>query len=305
MNAEGDVRVRRRPLEEAELRALLAAASASAAVFRGLTGRDRAALYSVAMTTGFRVAELASLTPSSFDLAAEPATATVEAAYSKNRRSSVQPLPADVALALRDYLDGRAAAAPVWPGGWAGDAADMLRLDLDAAGVAFRDAEGRVADFHALRHSFITLLQRSGVHPKLAQELARHSDIRLTMNVYTHARLHDLAGAVDGLPSLLPAGRREGTAAAAATGTDGGANSSPPHRHCPQHVPAAESGRDFLRMAETTEGERDGKADGPNPLPVQGVEADCDQLRVPEFNAPCRTRTYNPLIKSQLLCQLS
>ncbi len=86
MNAEGDVRVRRRPLEEAELRALLAAASASAAVFRGLTGRDRAALYSVAMTTGFRVAELASLTPSSFDLAAEPATATVEAAYSKNRR---------------------------------------------------------------------------------------------------------------------------------------------------------------------------------------------------------------------------
>ena len=242
---------------------MLAAASASAAVFRGLTGRDRAALYSVAMTTGFRVAELASLTPSSFDLAAEPATATVEAAYSKNRRESVQPLPADVAAALRDYLDGRPAAAPVWPGGWAGDAADMLRLDLDAAGIAFRDAEGRVADFHALRHSFITLLQRSGVHPKLAQELARHSDIRLTMNVYTHARLHDLAGAVDGLPSLLPAGRQEEAAA------PHGGRHGDRRRHCPQHVPAAESGREFLRVAETTEGGRGDKADGPNPLPVQ------------------------------------
>ena len=105
------------------LRALLAAASASAEVFRGLAGRDRAALYSVAMTTGFRVAELASLTPASFDLAAEPATATVKAAYSKNRRESVQPLPADVAAALRGYLGGRPAAAPVWPRGWVGDAA--------------------------------------------------------------------------------------------------------------------------------------------------------------------------------------
>ena len=43
----------------------------------------------------------------------------------------------------------------------------MLRLDLAAAVIPFRDAEGRVADFHALRHSYITLLQRSGVHPKL------------------------------------------------------------------------------------------------------------------------------------------
>jgi len=29
-------------------------------------------------------------------------------------------------------------------------------------------------------------LKESGVHPKLAQSLARHSDIRLTLNVYTH-----------------------------------------------------------------------------------------------------------------------
>ena len=96
----------------------------------------------------------------------------------------------------------------------------MLRGDLAAAGILYRDLDGRVCDFHSLRHGYITLLKRSGVSPKLAQELARHSDIRLTMNVDTHARLHDLAGAVEGLPSLLgnPNASKE---ACRATGTDG------------------------------------------------------------------------------------
>src|SRR2546421_12476457 len=93
----------------------------------------------------------------------------------------------------------------------------MLRIDLGAAGIPFADADGKVCDFHALRHSYITLLERSGVSPKLAQELARHSDIRLTMNVYTHTRLHDLAGAVEGLPALLGDHREH----LKATGTDG------------------------------------------------------------------------------------
>src|SRR4029079_10971874 len=125
-------------------------------------------------------------------------TVTGKAAYSKNRRESVQPLPPDVTEALRGYLAERPAEEAVWPGTWVKHAAEMLRADLSAAGIPYRDGEARVADFHALRHSYITLLERSGVTPKLAQELARHSDIRLTMNVYTHARLHDLAGAVDG-----------------------------------------------------------------------------------------------------------
>src|SRR5260370_4865456 len=97
----------------------------------------------------------------------------------------------------------------------------MLRIDLDAAGIAYRDEEGRVADFHALRHSYITLLSRSGVSPKVAQELARHSDIRLTMNVYTHTGLFDLAGAVDSMPALMPTGPVPERTVLRATGTEG------------------------------------------------------------------------------------
>src|SRR5262249_50648953 len=63
-------------------------------------------------------------------------------------------------------------------------------------------------------------LERSGVSPKQAQELARHSDIRLTMNVYTHAGLYDLGSAVASLPAILPENRKH-FEPLAATGTDG------------------------------------------------------------------------------------
>jgi len=70
-----------------------------------------------------------------------------------------------------------------------------------------------VADFHALRHTFVTNLVRAGVLPKDAKELARHSSITLTMDRYAHVSLHDTAAAVaklDGprasttIPDALP-----------------------------------------------------------------------------------------------------
>lgn len=220
LNADTDRRHPRRELLEPELRRLLAAAGANPVSFGDLSGPDRRMLYAVAMTTGYRAKELASLSPAAFRLDADPPTARVRAGYSKNRKESEQPIPADVALALAEYLGGRPGHAVIWPGSWFADAAEMLRLDLQAADIPYRDEEGRVCDFHCLRHSFISLLQRSGAHPKVAQELARHSDIRLTMQVYTHTRLHDLAGAVEGLPSLMDSSSLK-TPRPTATGTDG------------------------------------------------------------------------------------
>jgi hypothetical protein len=51
------------------------------------------------------------------------------------------------------------------------------------------DGSGRVVDFHALRHTFITRLARSGVAPAVAKSLARHSTIVLTMD-HLHAHAH-------------------------------------------------------------------------------------------------------------------
>lgn len=78
----------------------------------------------------------------------------------------------------------------------------MIARDMEAAGIPRQTAAGTV-DFHATRHSYITLLSRSGVGPKMAEDLARHSNIALTMNHYTHLELFDKAAALEGLPSLL------------------------------------------------------------------------------------------------------
>ena len=70
-----------------------------------------------------------------------------------------------------------------------------FNLDLAAAGIEKCDAQGRTVDVHCLRHTFATLLARNGVSPSIAQKLMRHSDIRLTMNTYTHLDIADTAGA--------------------------------------------------------------------------------------------------------------
>ena len=78
----------------------------------------------------------------------------------------------------------------------------MLRIDLDAAGIAYETDDG-FADFRSLRHSFISSLAAGGVHPKLAQQLARHSTIALTLDRYTHVGLLDMNTALESLPNIV------------------------------------------------------------------------------------------------------
>ena len=229
LNAKIDVRVERRALDATELTRLIETTLASPESFRGLTGEDRGMLYLVASTTGLRANELANLTPESFDLTANPPTITIQAKTEKSRRGAVLPILAKVAERLDQWMSSRPIrrSARLWPGTWSEKAAVMFRKDLQATrdhwiGEAEQNsaehaqrlqneflkpetANGERADFHALRHSFVSMLASSGVHPKTAQMLARHSTITLTMDRYSHVRLADLSQAVQGLPSLLTA----------------------------------------------------------------------------------------------------
>src|SRR5262245_24816161 len=103
---EADRRHDRRELEVDELRRLLVAARSSDRVSFGLSGGDRFVLYATACGTGFRASALASLTPESFDLDADAPTVTLAARSNKSKKTKVQPVPADVAALLRDYLAG-------------------------------------------------------------------------------------------------------------------------------------------------------------------------------------------------------
>src|SRR5262249_27716810 len=149
--------------------------------------------------------------------APEP-TVTVEAGYSKRRRQDVLPLRCELAVDLRSFLGKSAPNAPAFhiPGRF--HMGRVFRKDVEAAGIAYRDADGRVFDFHGLRHTFITNLARGGVHPKTAQQLARHSTITLTMDRYSHTVREELSDALDVLPDLTGPARE----AVRATGTDGG-----------------------------------------------------------------------------------
>ena len=98
----------------------------------------------------------------------------------------------------------------------------IFNRDLKAAGIPKRDDRGRTLDVHALRTTFGTLLGRGGVPLRTAQAAMRHSDPKLTANVYTDPKLLDVRGALDALPSLaLDAGPTAERERARATGTDG------------------------------------------------------------------------------------
>ena len=91
----------------------------------------------------------------------------------------------------------------------------MLRTDLKAAGIEWKNDEGQRIDFLALRTTLVTQLVRAGVTLATAQRLARHSTPALTAKNYTRLELSDLAGSVAILtaPSSSPE-------TLAATGTD-------------------------------------------------------------------------------------
>jgi len=94
----------------------------------------------------------------------------------------------------------------------------MLHSDLEAAGISYLDNSGRYCDFHSLRHTCGSLLAASGVHPKVAQSIMRHSTIDLTMSRYSHVFKGQESSAVAGLPDLsLPSKERQ---QAKQTGTD-------------------------------------------------------------------------------------
>ena len=154
--------------------------------------------------TGPRKGEIASLTPVSFNLDANPPTITVDAADSKHRRKDVLPLHPELVAMLRDWLKGMKPTDRLFPRLAGKKTWVMVKNDLERAGIPYRNHAG-IADFHAAgRHTHITELLRNGASIPEAQKLARHSDVKMTMR-YTHIGIDDQARALAALPAPKPA----------------------------------------------------------------------------------------------------
>ena len=172
------------------------------------------AVYLAAVLTGLRRSELQSLRWGDVHLKAPEPFLSVRASTTKNAKPATMFLRDDLAAEL----------LAIWPGDDLRGQSVFKRLpsmvefraDMDQARIAHEeDAEGRVVVFHSLRHTLATNLSRAGVSPRVAMEMMRHSDMRLTMKTYTDAVMLPMVDAMERLPRYEPVEQL------AATGTDG------------------------------------------------------------------------------------
>jgi len=223
-NPKTDIRRRRRTLTSEEFKHLIQTTTESPKHHK-MMGKERAMLYLLGTYSGFRAGELASLCWEAFDMDEATPTVTVQAGYSKRRRDDVQPIRPDVAEQFMRWKEEQQTSDgdKVFGNFNKSKGAEILRRDLEAAGIPYEDAQGRVVDFHSLRHTFITNLVDGGATPKVAQQLARHSTINLTMDTYTHLQLHDERAALEGMsvpPDVNGKGNEIDKVAKLKTGTD-------------------------------------------------------------------------------------
>jgi integrase len=172
----------------------------------------RGVVYLVAAFTGLRRGEMKALLWCDVDLDGASPCLRIRASTTKNKRRAILPLLPPLVKALRELREFRGGNPSGKVFHYMVPMMARFRADLDAAGIPFEDELGRRVDFHALRKTFCTVLQRRGVTMRTAQELMRHSDPRLTGDVYTDATalplFEELRKASASAPSLLASQKR-------------------------------------------------------------------------------------------------
>jgi integrase len=165
-------------------------------------GRERGLIYKTMVLTGLRRGELADLRVCDLELTAPLPRIDLPADVAKNRKAARLLLREDLAAELAAWLKatGKAGVEPVFR--VPAELVKILKRDLRLAGIPYRDEQGRTLDVHALRHTTATFLSRAKVPAAVAQRIMRHSDIKLTLQVYTDVQQLDEAQALISLPAL-------------------------------------------------------------------------------------------------------
>jgi integrase len=282
-NAKEDRRHDRRTIALEELQRLIAAAEQGPSVL-GVAGAVRALCYRLAVATGLRYSEIASIRPESFDWDAK--SVRVAACYTKNGQTAELPLPGELVADLRPYVASLAPGkAPFRLPKDKG--AELLQADLTAAGIPYQDDSGLFFDFHSLRCQTATLADAAGVSPRVVQRLMRHSTLELTGR-YTRPRAVDIETAASLIPSLKPEPDRP--EALTATGTD----DSPQHVTIPlaASLPCAGDapGRSGT-LPDVMAGSDDPTSTNEKPLVSKGFDASRRSQTCPCASTGVRTRT--------------
>ncbi len=163
--------------------------------------RHRAVVYQTIVYTGLRRAEMNGLKWDDFKLADAQPHVRVPSSISKNRKESIHYLRPELVASLRIFKPDDAKPDDfVFRGQM--PRIPTFKRDLAAAGIPFEDVRGRRIDLHGLRKTYGTMLAAAGVSPRVAMELMRHSDMKLTMGVYTDVAQLPMIAETARLPSL-------------------------------------------------------------------------------------------------------
>jgi len=177
---------KRRALSDEELQRLLDSAE------------NYRVLYLTASYTGLRLNELKQLLWSDVHLDQHKPHFQVRDTTTKNRKPAIVPLHQKLVPEIEsvrgengDFVFPQNPNSNRW-----------FTRHIKAANIERIDASGKKVDFHSLRYTFATKLAKQGVSQRLAQELMRHSDPKLTANLYTDVAQLPTFQAIDSLEWL-------------------------------------------------------------------------------------------------------
>lgn len=193
-----------------------------------VTRDDRlGAMYAVVLSVGLRQGEVLGLRWQNLDLEAGTLTVDKQLQYLNGRPQLTDPktkrsrrtlvLPPAVIRRLRQHKRAQLEERLLAGGRWRGEEWNLVfcttigtPLDSSNFRKAWHSARQRAGlpdrvRFHDLRGTALTHLAARGVHPRTLMEIAGHSQISTTMEVYTHTSLETIREATDLLDVLFDA----------------------------------------------------------------------------------------------------
>lgn len=168
-----------------------------------MIGRERALLYETAIKTGMRQSELRRLQVKDLNLLANNPSFSVQASHNYKNKTVIQlPLSEDHAKKLLSWIKDthKNANDPVFYVPLAPN--KILRRDLKAAGIEYKNNEGKFFDFHAFRYCTDTYLNKAGVPIAVIMLFMRHKTVKLSMVTYNDPKFQETRKALLHLPKL-------------------------------------------------------------------------------------------------------
>ena len=161
----------------------------------------RGIVHFTAARTGLRNDELRQLIWEDLRLDDAIPSVRVRVVCAKNKKEEYVPLIPEIIEVLKAHRPAKCSPLDlVFPR----QVPRASRLEKDCATnrIAYCDETGRYVDFHALRHTFATFLQRHDVPQRFAMKLMRHIDMKLTAKGYTDETQLPIYDAIKALPRL-------------------------------------------------------------------------------------------------------